>query len=195
MNISISTAEELSTFCHELSKHVNLSASSIKSAIAKMRGYDHVSAYVKALNEQYKTDEVYMSSTDWLKGFDANFSQHDTWHRRAKSLLFTMLNCIKDTKPNSAIIGFSLSDLVAISTPLTIMEAFCEVYGKSKNADLKEHIVRFVDGVPSGNFEKAFASYNEKGVVETTSTFRDQLGYLTMQIEPFLRDKQNWQMY
>lgn len=189
-SITISTAEELSTFCHELSKHVNLSASSIKSAIAKMQGYDHVSAYMKALNEQTETAEIYMSATDWLNDFDASISPHDTWHRRAKPLLYTMILCIEDAKPEASVIGFSLSDLMAISTPLTLTSAFCEIYGRSNNTNLKEHIVRLVDGIPSGHFAKAFAGYRESGVAETTSTFLEQLGYMTMHIEPFLKEKQ-----
>jgi hypothetical protein len=229
-SISISTADELSTFCHELSKHVKLPASSIKSAIAKMQGYNHVSAYVKALHEQakagdtgmlaiakmrgyadvysyeqalrekFKTGELYMSETDWLESFQAYFSPHDIWSRRAKLLLFLMLHCIKDRKPNSVDIGISLSELLAISTPLKVTEEFFKTCAKTNNGNLYSRIVQFLITTPGGNFtvgnlNLALVSYNESGFIETTPTFIEQIGYLTMQVEPFLKEHQGYILY
>jgi hypothetical protein len=230
ISISISTAEELSTFCHELSKQINKPASSIKSAIAKMHGYKHVSTYMKVLDEQAKINkggmlaiakmrgyadlysyeqvlreqaknsDIFMSDTEWLDGFEVFFLTHDVWSSRAKLLLFLMLHCIKDRKPNSDDIGISLSELLAISTPLKVTEELFKTCAKTNNGNLYSHIVQFLKNTPGGNFTvgnliMAFASYKVSGTFETTPAFIEQIGYLTMQVESFLKEHQGYILY
>lgn len=192
--ISIASSKELSVFCHELSKHTQLPASGIKSAIAKMKGFAHVSTYNDALD----AGDTSMSASQWVADFSSSVNDRkDTWHIRSKSLLFFMLNCINHNKEKENE-TFSAIELFDLCSPKAIVSAACEVYEKSNSDDVKKYISNFIDSFPGGDCSKIFNLHkngNDKDFRGQFFVFMEQLGYLTSQVEPYLRDKIGWKLY
>lgn len=193
ITLSITTPEELSTFCHELSKHIKISASGLKSSLAKMHGFSHVSSFVNALatTPSFKTG---MTSLEWLNDFELNSKDDSTWNSRAKSLLFFMLNCInhsRDVKHDQ----FTVDEIFNISTPQQIIKAACIAHQKSKNDAFKDYIEVYINALPSGNFDVILNNHLKGEQINSSPVFNDQIGYLTMQIEPYLRNKLDWKLY
>lgn len=180
-------SKALTDFCHELSKPLNIPASKIKHAIARMNGHGHVSSFAREIDSfgaLSKANDIRLSASGWQNVVDrfSDINDHKSpgfnATKRLLSLIFDLINANK----HSCYKGYSGKELLAFTKPADLIIASLSFYATASD-EIKIEIRSLIGNLPGLIFENEIASFAKGDELKIPNTVLDHLGYLTMTIE------------